>query len=96
MTVRIPATLALLLALLVGAWRPVPAQELTGTIKGVVLDQHTLQPLPGANVVLLGTQLGAIAGAEGQFTITQAPVGVQRLKVSMIGYTERVRPDLIV
>ena len=96
MTARIPATLALLLALLTGAWRPVPAQELTGTIKGVVLDQHTLQPLPGANLVLLGTQLGAIAGAEGQFTITQAPVGVQRLKVSMIGYTERVRPDLIV
>lgn len=92
----IPVLLTLSLALLLGGRTPAQAQEFTGTIKGVVLDQNTLQPLAGATVVLLGTQLGAIAGAEGQFVITKAPVGVQRLKVSMIGYTERVRPDLIV
>jgi len=87
---------ALLSALFTVAWQPVLAQEATGTIKGVVLDQHTLQPVPGANVALLGTPLGAIAGDQGQFTINQAPMGVQRLRVSMIGYSERVRPDVIV
>lgn len=85
------AAFFLLLALL-----PAAAQEPTGTIKGLVLDQHTLQPLAGANVALLGTPLGAVAGAEGQFVIARAPVGVHRLRVSMVGYAERIRPDLIV
>ncbi len=93
MAIRVP-TAALLLLML--ALLPATAQESTGTIRGVVLDQNTLQPLPGANVALLDTPLGAVAGPEGQFVISRAPVGVHRLKVSMIGYTERIRPDLIV
>lgn len=86
-----PALILLCLSL-----TPATAQETTGTIKGTVLDQETLQPLPGANVALLGTALGAVAGADGQFVLLHAPAGVHRLRVSMIGYGERVRPDLIV
>jgi hypothetical protein len=41
-----------------------------GTITGVVTDQATQQPVPGAQVVVVGTQRGAMTDGQGQFSIT--------------------------
>lgn len=64
-------------------------------ISGRVLDAETNQPLPGANIVVKGTQTGASSGADGTFNIN-AQEG-DTLVVSFVGYnTQEVlaEPDL--
>ena len=50
-----------------------------GKIRGTVRDDATRQALPGANIVLVGTTLGAMADAGGNYTILNVPPGVYRL-----------------
>lgn len=57
-----------------------------GKIRGTVRDDATRQALPGANVVLVGTTLGAMADAGGNYTILNVPPGVYRLQASSVGY----------
>jgi hypothetical protein len=58
----------------------------TGKIAGKVVDAQTGEPLPGANVILVGTQMGAAADAEGDYIILNVPPGTYNLMASMIGY----------
>ena len=46
---------------------PVVVQAQTGTVQGVVVDQVIAESLPGVNVFLEGTTLGAATGADGRF-----------------------------
>lgn len=62
------------------------ASAQTGTVKGTVTDAATGEPLVGANVLLLETQLGAATDYRGEFSIINVPVGAQSLEASMIGY----------
>jgi len=57
----------------------------SGKIRGVAVDRDTGAPLPGANVVLVGTSLGAAADLDGEFFILQVPPGTYTLRASMIG-----------
>lgn len=57
-----------------------------GKIRGTVRDDATRQALPGANVVVVGTTLGAMADASGNYTILNIPPGVYRLQASSVGY----------
>ena len=57
-----------------------------GTIKGNVLERATRQPLPGANIRVLGTNLGAVAGNDGRFSIAQVPEGRYALEATLLGY----------
>ena len=41
----------------------------SGKISGKITDRETGDPLPGANIVMVGTSLGAAAGINGTFTI---------------------------
>ncbi|MFB0517588.1 MAG: TonB-dependent receptor [Candidatus Neomarinimicrobiota bacterium] len=58
----------------------------TGKIAGTVRDADTGAPLPGANVVLEGTALGAATNRDGMFQIPRVPAGEYTLEVSYIGY----------
>ncbi len=58
----------------------------TGKIKGKVLDRENGEPLPGANVSIDGTTLGAASDLNGEFIILNVPVGGYTLKCSFIGY----------
>jgi outer membrane receptor protein involved in Fe transport len=58
----------------------------TGKISGIIIDEDTRDPLAGANVVILGTSLGAAADLEGQYTILYVPPGMYDVQVSFIGY----------
>ncbi|NUO79373.1 TonB-dependent receptor [candidate division KSB1 bacterium] len=60
----------------------------TGKIKGKVVDRETNEPLPGANVVIMGTTYGTATDVTGEFVILNVPVGVYELKASYIGYRE--------
>jgi outer membrane receptor protein involved in Fe transport len=59
----------------------------TGKITGKILDFETNQSLPGVNVVIEGTTMGAASDIHGDYVILNVPVGTYRLKASMIGYT---------
>lgn len=58
----------------------------SGSIKGQVLDTQTEEPLFGANIIVQGTSLGAAADFDGEYVISNIPVGEYTLKVSYIGY----------
>ena len=64
---------------------PVNAQS-TGAITGTVTDAATQDALPGVNIVLRGTELGAATGADGRFRLRNVPAGSQTLVVRFIGY----------
>jgi TonB-dependent receptor len=57
-----------------------------GTIKGVIVDNQTGDALPGANIVVKGTSIGASTDLDGVYLIPNVPAGEQTLEVSYIGY----------
>ncbi len=74
------------------------AQEITQTIRGTVIDKDTKQPLIGATVQVLNElkPIGTIADENGKFRIKNVPVGRITLKVSYLGYEDRILNDIIV
>ncbi len=52
----------------------------TGKIAGVVLDGDTGDPLPGANVIIEKTNLGAATDLRGNYAILNVPPGAYKLK----------------
>lgn len=61
----------------------------TGTIKGVVIDVQTGDPLPGANIVIMELFLGTASGLNGEFVLTNVPEGTNTITVSYLGYQEQ-------
>ncbi len=57
-----------------------------GTLKGKVSDETTKEPIAGASLRLVGTELGAIAKADGSFIISNIPAGKYVLQVAFVGY----------
>jgi TonB-dependent receptor len=57
-------------------------------IGGFVADSSSGEPLPGANVFLEGTGIGAATNLSGEFLIPNVPPGSYRLKIIYIGYAE--------
>jgi len=64
----------------------------TATIVGTVRDAQTGEPLPGANVVLAGTSLGASSDIFGKYAIRNVPPGVYTLRATYVGYTPASSP----
>ncbi len=60
----------------------------TGKIAGQVLDSETGDPLPGVNVFLEGTILGAATDIDGFYYIINIPPGQYTVKLSFVGYVE--------
>ncbi|MEJ2616934.1 MAG: carboxypeptidase-like regulatory domain-containing protein [Ignavibacteriaceae bacterium] len=60
----------------------------TGRIIGRVVDQQSDEPLIGANVIVVGTSLGAATDVNGSFIISQVPPGSYSVKASYIGYQD--------
>jgi outer membrane receptor protein involved in Fe transport len=58
----------------------------TGKISGTVTDKANGQALPGANVIVMGTSLGAATDTDGRYTILEVSPGTYRVQVSLVGY----------
>jgi hypothetical protein len=87
-----------LTAFIILAFGEIPAQTITQTIRGRVVDQDTQTPLPGTNVVVMGTPelLGSSTDVNGNFRIQNVHVGRTSLIISFIGYEDRIIPNLLV
>lgn len=72
------------------------AQE-TGTIAGTLLDKEVNnQPLPFANIVVLGTTLGTSSDFDGKYEIPNVPAGTYTLEFSFTGYETLRIPDVVI
>jgi len=73
-------------------------QTLTQTIRGRVVDADTRAPLIGATIVVLDTDpvIGTVTDPNGTFHLSDIPVRRQGIKVSYIGYEEKVFNNLMV
>lgn len=58
----------------------------TGKIAGRVTDKETGRALPGCNILLEGTYLGAASSASGDYVILNIPPGTYVVRATMIGY----------
>ncbi len=67
-----------------------------GKIVGRVLDAETGEPMPGVNVLLVGTLLGASTDLDGDFLILNIPPKTYTLRASMIGFQPQVVEGLVV
>ncbi len=68
------------------------------TVRGTIVDQETNQPIPGANVIMLGIEplTGASTDLYGRFKIEKVPVGRRSIRASFSGYKPYLRENLIV
>jgi TonB-linked SusC/RagA family outer membrane protein len=74
------------LFLAAGGARPVAAQGTGGTVTGRVTDAATGQPIAQARVLVSGTQVGALTGDNGRYTLRVPVTGTVSLDVNRIGY----------
>jgi hypothetical protein len=72
------------------------SSPLTQVVKGHVVDAQSKAGLIGANVVVVGTDLGAATDSEGTFRIPRVPVGRHTLKVMYMGYQSLIIPEVLV
>ncbi|MGI9176001.1 MAG: carboxypeptidase-like regulatory domain-containing protein, partial [Rhodothermales bacterium] len=59
----------------------------TGKLSGQVLDASSGEPLPGAAVVIEGTQLGAATDVDGNYFIIGVPVGEYDIRATFVGFS---------
>jgi hypothetical protein len=74
------------------------AQELLQTVKGRVVDVDTEIPLPGATVIIPGSDplMGASTDINGYFRLEAVPVGRYDFQISYMGYDPSVIRELVV
>lgn len=66
---------------------PASAQAQTGSVVGRVVDARTMAPVAAAQVVVVGTQLGGLTDAEGNYRIVNVQPGTRQVRVISIGYS---------
>jgi len=69
---------------------------ITGKILGRVVDKESGEALPGANVVLEGTDSGAATDREGNYYIPNVEPGIYQLKCSFFGFETGFEKDVAV
>lgn len=74
------------------------SQNITQTLRGTIRDQISEAPLPGATIILQNVLplKGAVTNQDGEFRISDVPVGVHSLKISFVGYKEKTLPNILV
>ncbi len=68
----------------------------TGSVTGTVVSAKDGKPLAYANVMIVGTTMGAMSLSDGKFAITGVPIGTYTVKAMMMGYGAVERPGVIV
>jgi len=69
---------------------------ITGTLSGKVSDKQALVILPGAQIIVEGTTIGAMTDKEGHYIIYNLPAGTYDVSVRMIGYAKLTIRDVVI
>ncbi|MGL2965312.1 TonB-dependent receptor domain-containing protein [Flavobacterium sp. XGLA_31] len=68
----------------------------TSGIKGVVIEDKTGQPLPGATVTIKGLNKSRVTGADGTFSFSKIEPGTYELSVTALSFQEKDITEVIV
>lgn len=68
----------------------------TGIITGEVRNSATKEPIPYANIIVVGTTIGAASDENGLFEIRNVPAGTYALRATVLGFQPLVRSDVVV
>lgn len=83
--------IAVLITTIAGVENPAPQP---GGIRGVVIDSHTEQALPGVNVYILDSGIGTATDAEGRFILDRLTPGSYHVRFEMMGYEPQTKLNL--
>ncbi|MEN8194623.1 MAG: carboxypeptidase-like regulatory domain-containing protein, partial [Bacteroidota bacterium] len=61
----------------------------TGKISGTITDAETGEPLPGINILIEGTTMGAASDINGEYLINNIPPGKYTIIASGVGFQKR-------
>ncbi len=67
-------------------WSGAVAVAQTGKISGTVIDEND-EPLPGVNVIIDGSAIGAVTNVDGIFSILNVRPGTHTLRATFVGFT---------
>ncbi|PKB15802.1 TonB-dependent receptor [Flavobacterium sp. 5] len=67
----------------------------TGVVKGKIIDKQSEKPIAGAKISLVGNEsIEIVSDTEGNFTLSNIPIGRQNLNISFNGYENSTVSDL--
>ena len=84
------------LSLMLSLCLSVTAYSQTAKIAGKVTDAESQAPLPGVNVFIEGTTMGAATDADGDYFIINVPHGTYTIVATMMGYVTVNKTDVLV
>lgn len=67
-----------------------------GTLKGKVIDIQTRASLPFVNIIVIGSNVGAISNENGDFVINNVSLGYVKVQASFLGYSIAMSEDYLV
>jgi len=70
-------------------------QNMTQTIRGYVKDAYSLEPLHGATIYIPALDLGTVTVENGNFRMSQVPVGRYTIEVSFTGYEKLILTEIL-
>lgn len=73
-------------------------EQITQTIRGTVIDAQSKYPIIGATIQLIkdGEAIGTNTDIDGNFSLSNIPLGRSAILVRYIGYEEKVVPNILV
>ncbi len=72
------------------------SQDLNGIITGKTIDKFSKEVLPGVNILIVGTNIGAATDINGEFEIKGLAVGTYQVRASFVGYNTIIKTDVVV
>lgn len=89
-------SIILFILVIVSIDSPAYAQVLKQTVRGHITDQQSKVGIPGASIIVNsnGYNTGTVTDIDGNYAITNVPIGRVTLKVSCMGYQEQLIPDV--
>lgn len=74
------------------------SQNVNQTVRGVITDQDSKQPIVGATIAIAGSNplKVILSGKDGSFRFSNMPIGRITLQVSNVGYEKIILPNIVV
>ncbi len=72
-------------------WVSAASAQSVGTVSGRITGEANQQPVSGAQVFIVGTQIGALTGDDGRYRLLNVPAGTHQLRAMLIGLKPTTR-----
>ena len=82
----VPMLIVSILIIFLGLQVAPRAARAQGVVSGRVVESQSGEPLPGAAVVIQGTELGVLTDSDGAFTISGVPEGARVVEARALGH----------